>query len=716
MDLPQGIVKPARPMIYTEPAFSKPTADIISGLVHRKRLRKVLITAAGVRLLRRLRLEITRFETTMSARTTQLNRSRYTAWAGLLVVGAALGAAGCSDEGSSSAPKRPDPVQPGSPDPANPEPGPIGPGPEGPVDLGPGPDDLPIVDVPIAPDTVGGFKPSEKLDLLFVVDNSVSMGDKQALFKEAVGDMIDQLVNPPCLDSNTNVFVPKTETGGCPAGAKRIFDPVKDIHIGMLTSSLGPRGALGDEVPYGCGDSPRGNDKAHLLPFVREGLMDASSNGQGFLVWDPDGKQNPPGETDIATLITKFQAQVDAVGEDGCGFEAPLEAAYRFLVEPEPYETIGRVPCPNAAPDDPPTCAAPQGVDQALLQQRAAFIRPDSVVVVMYLTDENDCSVRTSGHGYFAFRPAPLMPAATAACETNPNSECCLSCTASPESIPASCTAEALACPEAPGETPESYNIRCFDQKRRFGVDLLRSTDIYSQGFTRTRVGNRAGEPVDNPLVTAERGKEKVFVVGIVGVPWQSTATEGTLNSPNDLDLRRSDQTDWANFLGDNPGDAFNKESLVPRQGSNPFTSETLGGPGTWNAINGHERPLTSNDGLDDDLQYSCIFPLDEPRDCTAEGVTACDCYIETVGDTVHDYTKDNPLCLDPVTKTYSTTQYYAKAYPAPRIIEVLQDVGPQGVLASICPKQSSAKDQQDYVYRPVIRALLLNVARQVAK
>jgi hypothetical protein len=49
-------------------------------------------------------------------------------------------------------------------------------------------------------------------------------------------------------------------------------------------------------------------------------------------------------------------------------------------------------------------------------------------------------------------------------------------------------------------------------------------------------------------------------------------------------------------------------------------------------------------------------------------------------------------------------------------VIEVVKDLGVQGVLASICPKQSTEKTQQDYVYRPVIRALLLNVARQIPK
>lgn len=564
----------------------------------------------------------------------------------------------------------------------------------------------------------GGFKPSEKLDLLFVVDNSVSMGDKQSLFKEAVGDMIDQLVSPPCLDTTTEVFVQKDAEGKCPAGSKRIFDPVKDIHIGMLTSSLGPRGAVDDEIPEGCEDQPRGNDKGYLLPFVRDGLLENSYNSQGFLVWDPDSKQSPPGESDIGSLIAKFQAQVDAVGEDGCGFEAPLEAAYRFLVDPEPYLTVARVPCANAAADSPPLCAELQGVDQALLDQRAAFLRPDSVVVVMYLTDENDCSIRASGQGFLAIR-APSLGNGTAMCGTDPNSECCHSCNLPDDKIPAVCPkSDANGCDSPAVDNFESFNIRCFNQKQRFGVDFLRSTDIYSQGFTGLQVGNRVGDPVPNPLVTEQRGKEKVFVVGIVGVPWQSTASEETLSSPNDLDLRREDQTDWSMFLGGNPTDAFNRESVAAREGGNPFTNEQIGGPGTWNSINGHDRPLMANDGYDDDLQYSCIFPLSEPRDCAAAGSNACDCYSETGpdGEVVRNYAENNPLCWDAATSTYTSVQRYAKAYPGTRVIEVLQDVGNQGVLASICPKQSTEKTQQDYVYRPVIRALLLNVARQVPK
>jgi hypothetical protein len=346
-------------------------------------------------------------------------------------------------------------------------------------------------------------------------------------------------------------------------------------------------------------------------------------------------------------------------------------------------------------------------------------LRPDSVVVVMYLTDENDCSIRSSGQGFLAIRTPPSLGNGTAACAADPDAECCHSCNVAPEKIPAGCPgAEANGCDAATIDNSESFNIRCFNQKQRFGVDFLRSTQIYSQGFTGLQVGNRAGDPVNNPLVTAERGKEKVFVVGIVGVPWQSTASEETLASANDLDLRREDQTDWNMFLGKSPTDGFNQESLTARVGSNPFTTEQIGGPGTWNSINGHDRPLGSNDGYDDDLQYSCIFPLTETRDCATAGTNACDCYAETdaEGNIVRNYADNNPLCWDAATSTYTSVQRYAKAYPGTRVVEVVKDLGVQGVLASICPKQSTEKTQQDYVYRPVIRALLLNVARQIPK
>src|SRR5262245_66164762 len=40
----------------------------------------------------------------------------------------------------------------------------------------------------------------DKVDLLFAIDNSASMGDKQAILADAVPDLINGLLKPRCVD------------------------------------------------------------------------------------------------------------------------------------------------------------------------------------------------------------------------------------------------------------------------------------------------------------------------------------------------------------------------------------------------------------------------------------------------------------------------------------------------------------------------------------
>jgi hypothetical protein len=79
------------------------------------------------------------------------------------------------------------------------------------------------------------------------------------------------------------------------------------------------------------------------------------------------------------------------------------------------------------------------------------------------------------------------------------------------------------------------------------------------------------------------------------------------------------------------------------------------------------------------------------------------------------DYATNNPLCLA-ADGTYGTTQYYAKAYPGTRIMEVVRGMEDQGVLGSICPRNATDPSRPDYGYRPPIRALLLAVANVTAR
>ena len=83
---------------------------------------------------------------------------------------------------------------------------------------------------------------SERLDLLFVIDNSIGMADKQQLLLEAVPNLVSRLLDPYCRDERGNL-TPNDGTG-CPAGTELEFSPVRDMHVGVISSSLGGHGGI----------------------------------------------------------------------------------------------------------------------------------------------------------------------------------------------------------------------------------------------------------------------------------------------------------------------------------------------------------------------------------------------------------------------------------------------------------------------------------------
>jgi hypothetical protein len=594
--------------------------------------------------------------------------------------------------------------------------------------------------------TAGGVRLSDKIDLLFVIDNSVSMGDKQQIFSAAIPDLLERLVNPPCLNRElTESVQPATAEAACPGGFARQFAPVKDIHVGIVTSSLGAHGA--DDPVAGCSEAA--SDKAHLIGAIERGRGVPSYRGLGFLSWDPQQRSAPPGAADLTALEGGFVDMVATVGESGCGFEAPLEAMYRFLMDPAPHAGIERVAC-NAS-DPGQSCARPVGVDETLLEQRDAFLRPDSVVAILMLADEDDCSIRDTDIGWWHTDNTRGITRASAACDADPDSACCYSCSfETPAGCPAkeqdtgccspgedgsACRVQTLISPQEERERL-GQNLRCFDQKRRYGYDYLYPVERYVLGLTSPWLPegfDEHGAPLTdaqgnvrfarNPLYSQPlddrgnvRAKEQVFFVGIVGVPWQDVATDQTRDVPGQLDLiPASDFAEnglWERILGTGttgglPEDPFVRESTLPRSGVHPLTNDPILPPEstTLNAINGKERAVF------DDLQYACIFPLPVVRSCaegSANAGPACDCRA--------DRFDGNPLCWDETTNTYGTDQHFAKAYPAPRILSVLQGVGEQAVVASICPKNMTDTNARDYGYRPVIGTFVKQAARILIK
>jgi hypothetical protein len=286
-----------------------------------------------------------------------------------------------------------------------------------------------------------------------------------------------------------------------------------------------------------------------------------------------------------------------------------------------------------------------------------------------------------------------------------------------------SCGQDQGSCPYDPmcqkgnlDDKTDPINLRGWEQKRRFGIDFLYPTDRYVQALTSTKIANRKGELVDNPIFVdltgkggAVRDKGLVFLQGIVGVPWQDVARD-----PKDLgkgfktakelgDAVGKVASTWDLILGDpaknvKPLDPFMQESTGPRQGENPVTGDPILPPGLkTNAINGYEHALD----VAGDLQYACTFALlpGTERDCTQSCVPSCDC---------QDKANQNPLCAANAGDGGNPTkQVMAKAYPSLRELEVLKGVGANAVVTSICPAQVTDATARDFAYRPAMRALV---------
>src|SRR5262249_30027858 len=81
---------------------------------------------------------------------------------------------------------------------------------------------------------------------------------------------------------------------------------------------------------------------------------------------------------------------LDFAGQGGCPSSEPLEASYRFLVDPVPYEELAV---------DEGGRLWPGGEDEVLLAQRDGFLRQSSLLRILMISDANDCSANATEEG-----------------------------------------------------------------------------------------------------------------------------------------------------------------------------------------------------------------------------------------------------------------------------------------------------------------------------
>ncbi len=171
------------------------------------------------------------------------------------------------------------------------------------------------------------------LDILVMVDDSPSTQDKTANLRASFPAIIETLDALP---------------GGRP-----------DLHVGVITSDVGTQGAADAAPGPAIGSGPgmcAGTGKAGKLqtqntPLVTGAFISDVASGNGRVT-------NYSG-----TLADAFSA-IASVGATGCGFEQPLHAI-QLALSPETTSNTG-------------------------------FLRPDANLLVLMLSDEDDCSISHS--------------------------------------------------------------------------------------------------------------------------------------------------------------------------------------------------------------------------------------------------------------------------------------------------------------------------------
>jgi len=229
----------------------------------------------------------------------------------------------------------------------------------------------------------------EKVDLLFVVDDSKSMLAEQASLRREFPALVRALTTGEQLDAAGNV--------------RNRFPAVTDLHLGVVSTDMGLAGV--NTVPS-CENGLGGDGK-----LKNAGSADVPGCDAAY----PSYLQFVEGDDPVA-VAHDFEC-VASLGTGGCGFEQQLEAGLKALwpaldidaqtgaqwIDPDTGQPGNRV---SFLPDATGNGALGHGDGY-----NAGFLRNDrggeSLIGVIVVTDEEDCSSVTTDH----FRPAGELPA-----------------------------------------------------------------------------------------------------------------------------------------------------------------------------------------------------------------------------------------------------------------------------------------------------------------
>lgn len=198
----------------------------------------------------------------------------------------------------------------------------------------------------------------DSVDLLFVIDDSGSMEDEQRALRREIPRLVSALAS-----------------GDRDGDGVRDFRPVRSLQVGVVSTDMG----TGAATPGAYGSCRRGNGRDGVLLRA-----DACGGSTPYFT-------SAPG-MDAAGFVESVACATN-LGIGGCGLEQQLEAALKAVTPATPvaWTAPGYVP-PRFLDPDTGAFVLPGHA----LGANSGFVREGSVLAVVIVTDEEDCSAADS--------------------------------------------------------------------------------------------------------------------------------------------------------------------------------------------------------------------------------------------------------------------------------------------------------------------------------
>ncbi|NOY91561.1 MAG: hypothetical protein GXP55_10195 [Deltaproteobacteria bacterium] len=188
--------------------------------------------------------------------------------------------------------------------------------------------------------------PTDTLDLLFVIENAGGVSEEQASLLSQLPHLLEALTTGELRDASGAIV--------------RSGTAATSLHVGVVTSDMG----VGDAAVPTC-DDPRFGDDGVLWTRGALALRDCSAGYPSFLEFATGD--------DVASVTTDLTCVLAGVGTDGCGFERHLGAMLKALT-PSDSDIVFQA-----------------GTGGHADRENAGFLRPDSVLAIVLLAEEDDC-------------------------------------------------------------------------------------------------------------------------------------------------------------------------------------------------------------------------------------------------------------------------------------------------------------------------------------